>query len=145
MSPSSTQVSPEQVRADVQLMVGGHFTGVALGPEEYEKVLHRALDHVDQYLEAFENLYLGKNFDPITQSELYLPYFLQLMSEKAPERVRDLGEQLLKQYNAVLAFHDAVEDREALMKLLPEQTANLSFRFQDRREELRRLLQSLSG
>lgn len=141
--PPSPTVKPEQIREDIFDMVGGQFTGVSMGLDQYNEILNRARAHADPYLDLFANLFLGTNFDPMVQADLYLPLFLELLSEQAPERVKALGEQLLKQYDAVLAFHDATSDRQAMLSLLPEDIRNLSHRFEARRRELRTLLHQL--
>jgi hypothetical protein len=136
-------VPAEQIRKDIFQMVGGHFNGVSLGLDAYNEILERARAHAEAYLDLFADLFLGPNFNPIVQADLYLPLFLDYLKDVAPQRVKALAEQLLKQYDAVLAFHDAATDRNAMLQLLPEDVRNLSHRFEDRRRELRAVLYAL--
>jgi hypothetical protein len=137
---SNPQNTTSGIRDDILTIVGGHFTPASLGPEAYQEILTRARAHAKEYIEEFESLFLGPNFDAINQSGLLLPLFLQLLADVEPERVKAVAERLLKQYNAVLAFHDAVTDRKALFQLLPDETVRLSQRLEDRRRELQELM-----
>lgn len=134
------QNTQPDIRDDILTMVGGHFTPASLGPQAYQEILTRARLHAKEYIEEFESLFLGPNFDVISQSSLLLPLFLKLLADVEPQRTQAIGERLLKQYNAVLAFHDAVTDRKALFQLLPEETVRLSQRLADRRWELQELI-----
>lgn len=136
-------LSRDTVRDDVVLMTGGHFTGTALGPAAYDEVLTRARANASDYLDVFEELFLGARFDALQQSNFQLPVFLELIADAAQARARTVAETLLKQYDAVLAFHDSVSDRAALHQLMPEEMVNMSFRLDARRAELRRLVAKL--
>lgn len=136
-------LTPDAVRDDVVLMTGGHFNGAALGPPVYDEILNRARAHASEYLDVFEERFLGPNFDALAQSNFHLPLFLGLMADAEPARVRRVAETLLKQYDAVLAFHDSVADRGALHQLMPEDMVNMSFRLDSRRAELRQLISRL--
>lgn len=136
-------LSRDAIRDDVVLMTGGHFTGTALGPVAYDEILNRARASATDYLDLFEELFLGSRFDALAQSNFQLPMFLGLMADADPTRVRRVAETLLKQYDAVLAFHDSVTDRAALHQLMPEDMVNMSFRLDARRAELRQLVARL--
>lgn len=136
-------LSRDAIRDDVVLMTGGHFTGTALGPVAYDEVLSRARANASDYLDVFEELFLGASFDALQQSNFQLPVFLELIADAAQARARKVAESLLKQYDAVLAFHDSVSDRAALHQLMPEEMVNMSFRLDARRAELRRLVARL--
>lgn len=129
-----------RIKDDVLTMIGGHFTPASLGPAGYEEILARARARANEYLDVFESLFLGPNFDAVHQSNLHLPVLLKSLADAAPERVNALAKQLLKQYDAVLAFHDAVTDRAALFQLLSEDMVRLSQRLDSRRMELRQLM-----
>jgi hypothetical protein len=133
--------NPETVKKDIQMIVGGHFTPAAIGPQDYEAVLSRMKSQPDAYLDAFEDAFVGAHFDPQAQSDLYVAGFLKYLREVAPERVRALAEHLLKQYNAVLVIFDQVADKSLLDKMLPGVSADFLLRLNDRREALQRLLQ----
>ena len=95
-------LSRDAIRDDVVLMTGGHFTGTALGPVAYDEILNRARASATDYLDLFEELFLGSRFDALAQSNFQLPMFLGLMADADPTRVRRVAETLLKQYDAVL-------------------------------------------
>jgi hypothetical protein len=128
-----------QIEEDIELIVGGHFTPDAFGPEVYNAVIGRVKASSGKYLDAFESLFLSRNFDPVAQSELYLPTFLRLASAGSPERVKEDAGRLLKLYTAVLVVYDNAPDKEALFKLLPEEAVRLVQRLDTRRKELRPL------
>jgi hypothetical protein len=134
-----SNVTPETIDDDLSVMVGGGFTPASLGPDAYDEMLARARAHADAYLDAFEARFLGPGFDAKQQSNLQLPLVLQLLSDAAPERTRDLAERLLRQYDAVLVVHDAA-DAQALANVLPDDAMSLLYRLDDRRRELQRLL-----
>ena len=127
---------------DITLIVGGHFTPDALGPDVYDAVVARAKGHADAYLDVFESMYLGPKFDAELQSRLYLPSFLQLVYTSSPDRTRQAASRLLKQYDAILVVYDNASDKQALFKLLPDETVRLLQRLDIRRKELQELLPS---
>ncbi len=137
------ELSKETIHEDILTIVGGNFNALSLGLQVYEEILARTRGNADLYLNEFQGLFLGERFDPILQSSLHLPYFLGLMAEDEPARVKTLTNQLLKQYNAVMAFHDAVEDRAALHQVLPENVIRMTNRFESRRTEFKNVLQTL--
>lgn len=130
----------EDMKKDIWAIVGGHFSPDSLGPEKYEAMVARVRSRAEDYLTLLESLFLGPNFDAAMQSRLYLSSFLQLVADIEPERVHTIVAQLLKQINAVLVVYDDVTDKEALFKLLPEETVNLSQRLNQRRIILQELL-----
>jgi hypothetical protein len=131
--------SRDVIDADLMVMTGGGFTPASLGPEEYDKMLARARANADAYLDEFEQRFLGPRFDARQQSNLQLPHVLELLSDAAPERTRELAERLLRQYDAVLVVHDEA-DQQALATVLPDHAMSLLYRLDDRRRELQRLL-----
>jgi hypothetical protein len=140
-----SDLKTDAIRQDILTMVGGHFTPQALGRPAYEEILARARANAGTYLEVFQQLFLGPHFDAVSQADLLIPTFLELLADAAPQEVQAVAELLLKQYNAVLAFHDAATDRAAFLQLLPEDTRRLSQRFASRRRELQTLIQRLQS
>lgn len=130
-----------EIQRDIQEIVGGHFTPDALSPEIHAAIKARALAKAPEYLDAFDAMYLGLNFDPIAQSELYLPSFLQLLMPAARERARASAAVLLRLYDAVMVLYDHASDQPALLGLEPDETQRLVYRMNIRRKELRTLLQ----
>jgi hypothetical protein len=127
------------IEDDIRTIVGGHFTPDALSPAVYDATLARARARPKEYLDAFEALFLGLNFDALIQSRLYLPTFLKLLAGADPARVRALAAALLKLYDSVMVTYDAARDKRALFALLPEETVRLLQRLEVRRVELRAL------
>jgi hypothetical protein len=136
---ADTPVTRETIDSDLMVMVGGGFTPASLGPDAYNEILERARANANAYLDAFEERFLGPRFDAKEQSNLQLPHVLELLSDAAPERARDLAERLLRQYDAVLVVHDSA-DQQALSTVLPDHAMSLLYRLDDRRRELQRLL-----
>jgi hypothetical protein len=132
--------APATPRDDVLTIVGGSFTPASLGPDQYEAIVARARAHAAEYLREFESLFLGAGFDALLQSRLYLPTLLALLEQEEPQAVRELAARLARQYDAVLAFYDAAADRQAILAMVPEETAKMALRMEDRREDLRRIL-----
>lgn len=128
-------------RDAVLAIVGGSFNSAALGPEVYEALVAEAKKHADEYLDEFEALFLGERFDPVNHSSLLLPVLLELLADTRPERVRALAERLLRQYDAFLVIPDAMGDRSAVANRLPEDVARLWQRLEERRSELREVLE----
>lgn len=129
-----------QIDDDIHKIVGGHFTPDAFGPDVYDAVLSRVKADPRAYLDTFETLFLSTNFDAQAQSSLYLPSFLKIIYPLAPERARASATRLLKQYNAVLVVYDDARDKDALFRLLPEETVRMIQRLDIRRKELHALL-----
>jgi len=132
----------DSISQDILMIVGGAFNPAAVGPEKYEATLARIRSQQAAYLDAFEAMFLGTKFDPQTQSSLYLAAFLNYLKDVDPERVRAITENLLKQYDAILIVFDQVAEKSMLDQLLPSGSTDFLLRLNDRREALRRLLQS---
>jgi hypothetical protein len=128
-------------RDAVLTIVGGSFNSAALGPEAYEALAAEARKNATEYLDEFEALFLGDRFDPVKHSSLLLPVLLALLADTRPERVRELGDRLLRQYDSLLVIPDAMGDRSAVASQLPEDVARLWQRLEERRSELREILQ----
>lgn len=124
---------------DVKLIVGGSFTPDSLGPDYFNNVIARVQADPGGYLDQFETLFLGDNFNALVQSRLHLPAFLRLLADLEPERVKTLINRLLQQYNAVLVIYDTAADKQALAALIPEETWHMSQRLHRRRLELQNL------
>lgn len=135
-----TQDTTAGIEQDVRLMVGGNFSADHIGPQAYDATLARARGKAKSYLEVFNSLYLGQNFDAVEQSSLYLPTFLKALHNNEPVLVRTIAQRLLKQYDAVMIVYDAVKDKHALFALLPEETTRLLMRLDVRRKELKELI-----
>jgi hypothetical protein len=133
-------MADDAIKQDIMMIVGGHFNQAAIGPDRYEETVERVRSQADAYLNAFEEMFLGINFDPQSQSSLYLGGFLKFLLDVAPQRVRDITERLLKQYDAILVVFDQVADKSMLDQMLPSSSADFLLRLNDRREALRRLI-----
>lgn len=125
--------------SDIELVVGGNFTPAALGLEAYEAVLARLRSRPRDCLRVFESLYLGLRFDALFQSRLHLPALLEHLKDLEPKGVRSVAQNLLRQYDAVLLLYDHSKDKEALLRLVPEETARMVKRLESRRADLRLL------
>lgn len=128
------------LKQDIQTIVGGNFSPHALGPDAHDAIVARVRSHAAEYLDVFESMFLGTNFDAVMQSNLHLPSFLSMVADVEPERARNLARQLLKQLDSVLVILDGVENKEALLQALPLETMNLARRLEQRRQELKALL-----
>jgi hypothetical protein len=130
----------EDMKKDVMLVVGGDFTPDSIGPDRYQSLVSRVRSDAAAYLNVLESLYLGTNFDAMAQSELYIPAFLKMVADVEPARTRNIAQQLVKQFDAVLVVHDALKDKEALFQNLPPETANMARRLEQRRLQLKNLI-----
>jgi hypothetical protein len=135
-SPTEVSSNLSQIENDIKAIVGGQFSEDSLGPTEHSKISSRARIRASQYLDVFEAMFLGLNFDATAQSNLYLPAFLELLHGQAPERVASIGRRLLTQYDAVMVIYDKVQDRKLLAKILPDDTVHLLIRIEARRARL---------
>jgi hypothetical protein len=131
----------DPISQDILTIVGGDFNPAAVGQESYEVTLARIRSQPAIYLDAFESMFLGTQFDPQAQSSLYLAAFLKYFQDVEPERVRTLTENLLKQYDAILVVFDQVANKSMLDQLLPSGSADFLLRLNDRRDALQRLIQ----
>jgi len=117
MSTNGSQTGGNNsVRDDILIIVGGHFTPDALGPEVYDEMRARAQARAEEYLDVFESLFLDSSLDAATLSRLHLPAFLKLLSNAAPERVRQIADRLLQRHETTGT--DRAEDLRA--KALPQ-------------------------
>lgn len=128
-----------EIENDIEIMVGGHFTVDALSPEVYGAILARAAERADEYLDVFERLYLGPDFDAVAQSDLYLPSGLAILARTIPDRVRNTAGRLLRRYDVVMTIPDAAMDRDGLFEQLSEDVVNYLRRLDVRRIQLRAL------
>lgn len=140
MGQLTTEDNVSRIREDILTIVGGHFTSKALGGELYEEIVGRVRVDSKKYIDEFAAMFLGTNFDAVSQADLLLATFLKLLQGVDPEGTKAISEQLLRQYNAVLAIYDATADRAALHQLLPEDTVRLMQRFASRRAEVQELM-----
>jgi hypothetical protein len=92
-----------EIERDVLLMTGGHFTPAALTPEGFEVIRSRARSQPEAYLDAFERLFLGDNFDVEWHSDILASVFLEQLRDVAPDRVRSLAAELVRRYGEALA------------------------------------------
>lgn len=131
----------DRIDDDITLMVSGHFTPDAIGPEAYDAVVARSRANVSAYLDAFESRFLGAEFDALAQSDLLLPTMLEVLHDAAPVPVARTAERLLRHYDGALALFDRAPDRSALMRVLGEDTTHLATRLDDQRRALSALLE----
>lgn len=133
----------ETIEEDIRLIVGGKFTPDSVGSEVYDEVWTRALSQSSAYLDVFEDLFVGVNFDPLAQIRQYIPTFLRRLAAEEPARVEEITKQLLKQYEAILVVYDSAPEKAELFQLLPEETVRLMQRLNQWRDDLNRLLEEL--
>ena len=131
----------DPIKEDILKIVEGVFSPAAVGPDRYNETIARIRSRAGAYLDVFEGMFLGTQFHPEAQSNLYLAAFLNLLKDVETERVRTMTEALLTQYDAVLVVFDQVTDRSMLDQLLPSTSADFLLRLNDKRDALRRLLQ----
>jgi hypothetical protein len=129
-----------EIEADIRTIVGGHFSPDSLSPEVYKAISARATRAAAAYLDVFDAMFLGEHFDAREQSRLFLPSFLKLVRESAPDRTRRSVARLLKLYDAVMVVYDDARDKAMLFKTLPDETGWMLERLEMRRKELRLLL-----
>ena len=132
-----------KVEEDIMLVVGGNFTPASVGPEEYARLRDKIQRRAKPYLDAFRTMFTGESFDPERQSGLFLAAFLDMLKDKRPDDVREIASMLLKQFGAILIPFDRIRDRRALDDVMDEETVNLLFRLDGRRNELKALLTKL--
>jgi hypothetical protein len=130
----------DEITQEVWRIVGGDFTPDAIGPERYDAQVARVRERPAAYLDAFESMFLGVAFDARLQSELHPEALFKITVEADADRTRAIADQLLRQLDAVMLIRDEAADTEALFSLLPEETANVSRRLEQRRAQLRSLL-----
>lgn len=134
------------VTQNIKLMTGGGFSVDSIGPERHAEVLSHVRLHMDEYLSAFQDMYLGTAFDAIQQSKLYLPSFLGICRDLGadPSRLKTLASALLTQYDSVMFVYDNVTDVRELWAILKDDEVMRTLqRLATKRVELRGLLGSL--
>ena len=142
----SESLRGDEVERDLRIIVGGNFTPHAL-LDEFAAILGRLRGAPSAYLDAFERLYLAPGLDVRTLSRLHLDAFLERMRPLAPDRVRMLGQRLLRQYDGALAIadHAAGQEMDLVEALPPGETSRFVQRLGDRRRTLRALLGEPAG
>lgn len=141
----SASPQPDQVERDLHMIVGGNFSIDALG-HEHTEILKRVRAAPLAYLDAFERLFVARGSLRQDQSNLFLPSFLKLVADVAPDRVRSLATRLLGQYDAALSIADhAIEHDPNAMEALPERTSRMIRHMDQRRRQLRVLLGQPGG
>lgn len=116
---------PNQVDQDIELIVGGSFDPDHIGPTAYQQIVQRVRAAPDQYLQAFERRFLRQGVDPLDLADLYLPAFLELLADRAPQQIQALGARLAAVFSSAIprgaredweAFDEAGEPDEATRK-----------------------------
>jgi hypothetical protein len=102
-----------QVDQDIAIIVGGSFSPDHIGPTAHQQIVRRVRAAPDQYLQAFERRFLRSGVDPLDLADLYLPVFLQLLADRAPQQTHALGARLAAVYSSAIP-RGAREDWEAL-------------------------------
>jgi hypothetical protein len=132
------QTRPQnQVDQDIAMIVGGSFSPDHIGLTAYQQIIRRVRAAPDQYLQAFERQFLRSGVDPLDLADLYLPAFLELLADRAPQQVQALRARLTAVYSSGVprgaredweAFDEAGEPDEATRKRrrLEEHLATLS-------------------
>jgi hypothetical protein len=142
MSPEATS---SQITNDVRLLVGGNFSKDALGPR-YDQVLARARARPAEYLRVFESLYVSRPLNARAQSNLHLPFLLEVLRELEPVRVRQLASTLLTRYNSAAEVAEGVLEEEVAeddtAEARPRRSSSMANRLRRRRNDLQRLAQS---
>jgi hypothetical protein len=132
----------DKIRDDIWRIVGGDFTPDSVGPDRYDELVAKVRGRASEYLDVFESMFLGSAFDLDAHSDLHLSTLLKIVADVEPERVRSLGDQLLKRLDSMLVVADHASDAEALATLLPEQTVSLMQRLNQRRAQLQDVVRS---
>lgn len=140
---SESELGPETVRSDLNLVIGGGLNPDAIGPVAYDEVVARLRAHPEVYLEAVEREHLGASFDPLTESGSHLVALFRVLSD-VPE-ARRIAESLMRHFDGALVIYDKAESREALGGVLPEEVVHQLVRLDDRRRALRALLEGGEG
>jgi hypothetical protein len=96
-----TQAHNPQVDSDIRTVVGGNFSSDALGIPRYQGIVERVRAAPDVYLDRFESLFLGPDFDADKHSRIHAPGLLRLVADRCPDRVRRDAATLLDRYGSV--------------------------------------------
>lgn len=102
-----------QVDQDISVIVGGHFSPDHIGPAAHQQIVHRVRAAPDQYLQAFERRFLRQGVNPLDLADLYLPAFLQLLADRAPQQTHAIASRLATVYSSAIPS-GAREDWEVL-------------------------------
>lgn len=124
-----------QRQADIRAIVGGNFTGDALG-RTYDQILARLTAAPGAYLDTFEHMFLRGPPRLAELSRLFLPSFLKRLAPHAPDRVRDISRRLLGQVETSARVVDQMVEQAGEADQVPEQTAVLAEDLGARRREL---------
>jgi hypothetical protein len=90
----------------VAIVVGGHFTPDALGPE-YDQILAAVRANPQEHLQAFEHLYLGPEAETARFADLHLPTLLRILAPVAPDAVAHLATALASRFSSVAHEQEA--------------------------------------
>jgi hypothetical protein len=90
----------------VAIIVGGHFTPDALGPE-YDQIIAAVRADAREHLQAFERLYLGAELDTGRFADLHLPNLLRILAPVAPDATARLASALERRFANVAHEQEA--------------------------------------
>jgi hypothetical protein len=141
----TTDEAGSGVLDDVRLIVGGGFHLDAIGPDRLSEVTARVAADPRAYVRAFEQEYLGPNFDARTQAALHATVLVTVLRDVGASDYRDLAAELLRYYDGALVIYDHAADKQALGSLLPDQAMDLVVRLDDRRRVLAAVLEAGEG
>ena len=122
----------------VAVIVGGHFTPDALGPE-YDEIVAAVRASPQEHLDAFEHLYLASGAGADRIADLHLPNLLRLLASVAPEATRHAAERLREMF-AQVAHEQETEFVAATEADAANDVARRRRRLNARNDELRALL-----
>lgn len=90
---ATTNQATNQVDRDLATIVGGHFSPDHLGPDAYRQILDRVRANASGYAQAFTRRYITR-LDPMRVADLYLPEFIRILAQHAPDTAAQLRTQL---------------------------------------------------
>jgi hypothetical protein len=107
------QSAPQnQVDQDIAIIVGGSFSPDHIGPAAHQEIVRRVRAAPDQYVQSFERRFLHPGVDPLDLADLYLPAFLQILAERAPQQIQALATRVAAVLSSAIP-RGAREDWEA--------------------------------